>query len=246
MQRKIWLSVLVAALLLGSGPAAYADVYTIVVGAGVGTKITTTPYTINNPGFYYLGRNLTYNGGTTGAGITINASNVTLDLMGFTLSAGTYMVGVGIRIMTTAGNVEVRNGTVRDFWDGITQASSDSNICISNVRAINNYSSGFSLVANNPIVRDCTAHQNDSGFRLQGGKISGCVATQNRGFGFYLESEGGGGSMIDNVANKNDIGFYVLHDPYILWDRNSASGNNSNFSVPMPVSHAVWGLNLGR
>jgi hypothetical protein len=46
-----------------------------------GTPISSLPYTINAPGSYYVTRNLS---AVSGNGITINADDVTLDLMGFT------------------------------------------------------------------------------------------------------------------------------------------------------------------
>ena len=81
-----WLVALLAAVLL-SGSAAWAqgDFY-VIAGGGppVGTKISSVPYTITQPGFYFLTGNLTYNG--AGNAITVSANNVTLDLMGFSLS----------------------------------------------------------------------------------------------------------------------------------------------------------------
>src|SRR5437764_14937595 len=48
------------------------------------TPISALPFAIQTPGSYYLTTNLT---GTAGShGITINSSDVTLDLCGFTLS----------------------------------------------------------------------------------------------------------------------------------------------------------------
>jgi len=81
------------------------------VPAGVGTQITAVPYTITAPGFYYLGGNLS-------GRIYVHSSNVTLDLMGFTISGSGVGSGTGISISgTTSGleNVEIRNGTIRNF-----------------------------------------------------------------------------------------------------------------------------------
>src|SRR5262249_38758199 len=50
------------------------------------TPISSLPYTIISPGSYYVTTNLT---GMSGAhGITVNASDVTLDLGGFSLIGG--------------------------------------------------------------------------------------------------------------------------------------------------------------
>ena len=83
MRRKIWLLAMVGAVLL-SGTAAGADDF-YVIGARVaqGTNIIKLPLTINASGYYYLTGNLTYTGGD---GITVDADNVTIDLMGFVLT----------------------------------------------------------------------------------------------------------------------------------------------------------------
>jgi hypothetical protein len=73
--------------LLSSSPAWAEDFYVIAGGGAVGTKITSVPYIITQPGFYYLGGNLSYN--ATGNAITVNANDVTIDLMGCTLSCTT-------------------------------------------------------------------------------------------------------------------------------------------------------------
>src|SRR5688572_21135329 len=57
------------------------------------TPISSIPFTITQPGSYYVTRNLTMVG--TSDGITIQSNNVTLDLGGFTLDgAGTGRHGV--------------------------------------------------------------------------------------------------------------------------------------------------------
>lgn len=96
MKRNLWLLSLVGAMLLTVTPVlADGDFYVVAVGGGVGTKITSVPYTISSPGFYYLGSNLTYSG--TGSAISVDAENVTLDLMGFSLTgAGKSSSNCGI------------------------------------------------------------------------------------------------------------------------------------------------------
>ena len=59
MKRKFWFLMLVGAVLLNGSPVlADGDFYVVAGGGGVGTKITSLPYTIDKPGFYYLGGNL--------------------------------------------------------------------------------------------------------------------------------------------------------------------------------------------
>src|SRR5689334_14686480 len=47
------------------------------------TPISSLPYTITNPGSFYVTTNLNYSG--AGNGITVSSGNVTIDLNGFTL-----------------------------------------------------------------------------------------------------------------------------------------------------------------
>jgi hypothetical protein len=103
----------------------------------IGTPITTVPTTITEPGVYYFTGNLTtlparLRGelppppGGPGAcppqgchgpppiepvdGIVVEADNVTIDLMGFTLTGSGGEVGISI---DARRNVTVRNGTIR-------------------------------------------------------------------------------------------------------------------------------------
>ena len=78
--------------------------------------ISSLPFTIDQPGSYYMTGNLT---GVSGQdGITIASSDVTLDLMGFALTgvAGSLR-GVRINNSTITYNIAVRNGTVRSWGD---------------------------------------------------------------------------------------------------------------------------------
>src|SRR5436189_118395 len=72
------------------------------------TPISSLPFTISEPGSYYLTTSLTGNPG----GITIAASAVILDLMGFQLVGGT---GAGITVPGVRTNIVVRNGFLRGW-----------------------------------------------------------------------------------------------------------------------------------
>ena len=86
--------------------------------------IKTVPFTINQPGFYQLGADLTYAGNpavTNDAIITIAAGNVTLDF------AGHYISGPGGNKATTLygvysynqGNNTIKNGIIAFCYDGM-------------------------------------------------------------------------------------------------------------------------------
>lgn len=70
----------------------------------------TRGITITAPGSYYLTGNLTV---TADDGITINASNVTVDLQGYTIaSSAQARAGAGIIVMGDRNQIAIRNGFV--------------------------------------------------------------------------------------------------------------------------------------
>jgi len=128
----------------------------------IGTEITSLPHTISSPGFYYITQDLTSPAGSHG--ITISVDNVTLDLMGFNL------VGVGGTgnydgiYMYRRTNVEIRNGTVRNFSrHGIYGADPTSRgHRIINVRTMGNGSRGVYLSGRANLIEGCTSLFNGS------------------------------------------------------------------------------------
>ena len=246
VRQRIGILALVAALLLSSGAVPAQGEFYIIGGkssGGVGTKITGLPYTITTPGFYYLDRNLGFND-LYGDAITIEADNVTLDLMGFLLlnfrvdnsANGIYLNG--------RKNVEIRNGTVRGFFTGIYEASPDNgaNHRILNIRAdYNNIPGGVGiyLLGKNHLVRDCKASFNaHEGIIIGSGTITTCVASNNGSYGIIM----GDGSLLENVATNNGAGFGLEATNNILVDGNSADGNSAaNYSGSGPGT--TWGVN---
>lgn len=83
------------------------------------TIITAIPYTITQPGSYYLATNLS----STGHGLIIRADYVTVDMMGFSLSGDRGSGDYGVWIDGAAGvphrNVVVRDGTLKSFDIGV-------------------------------------------------------------------------------------------------------------------------------
>ncbi len=82
--------------------------------SGFAITIGSLPYTIKKAGTYTLDRNLTYSGNTKA--ITVTASNVVLDLNGYTLTGtnGGYAI-----YGSDANSVTVQNGTISGFFAGI-------------------------------------------------------------------------------------------------------------------------------
>lgn len=81
--------------------------------------IASLPFLIEQPGSYYLVSNLT----ASGYGIFVATNGVTLDLMGFSIVGDGDTVDCGIAVDGSPGapvcGAVVRNGTVRNFGNGI-------------------------------------------------------------------------------------------------------------------------------
>ena len=215
MQKKIWLLALamVGAVLL-SGTTAWADSdFYVIAGGGqpVGTKITSLPYTILASGSYYLGNNLS---AATGAGIIIDANDVTLDLRGFCL-AGNFSED-GIKILDNRRNVEVRNGTLSGWNNGVNSNGGCSNLRIIGVRANGNIN-GIIVQGDGTQVKGCTASWGGPSAGTKGIFINGSGLVRNctvmgfagaNGVGIYSLS---GGTISDNlVLNCNGTGAYGI------------------------------------
>ena len=176
MKRKGWLLLLVCAVLLNIGSAMADDGFYVVAMGGVGTKITSLPKTIDAPGFYYVSGNLTCPSGT---GIQVNASNVTIDLMGFCLSGNSASHGIS----GTSHNVEVRNGTLSGWNHAIDMWGTHCRII--NLRAQGN-AYGINLGTNGGhLVKGCTLKDNtDTGIYANDSTISNNVVSVSTS-GFY-------------------------------------------------------------
>jgi len=161
-------------------------------------------HVISSSGSYYLTGDIT----TIKGGIQITANNVTLDLCGYNLIGDAGNNGTGLDL-DSQSNVEVRNGTVRNFgYDGVKQNyvfATDHRII--GIRAIDNGQAGSGIGiyvhGTNHLIKDCIASGNSGyGFYVPGGSstITGCKSYNNNSYGFYT---GYGCVIRDNTAYGN-------------------------------------------
>ncbi|PTN33784.1 right-handed parallel beta-helix repeat-containing protein [Desulfonatronum sp. SC1] len=199
---------LIISMLLYFPVQVFADFY-VIPGGGppAGTEIRSTPYIISSPGMYFLKKNLSCPAGTHC--ITIAADDVTLDLMGFSLSGsgGTGNFD-GIHIVQRK-NVEVRNGTILNFQrNGVMESGAtflEGRHRMINLRLYGNGVNGISLASElNTII--------------------GCTATHNASTGIY---SGAGSVFRDNVCSYNKFGLMAAHYASVIGNsctRNSLIG----------------------
>jgi hypothetical protein len=261
MKRNLWFLALVGAILFSAVPAlADGETYVVAGGGGVGTKITSVPYTITAPGLYLVTKNLT----ASGTGIIVNNSGVTIDLMGFTLR-GSFLTGsYGIYIGDNVSNVQIRNGTIVNFDNGIyCKTPSSYGHRISNITSIANKNYGIFLAGGRHFIQNCYVGYNGSDGVESIGTVSNCIAEINKGVG--IGNEG----LITNcqAAANGSHGIAVTSDPFYANIQNNISYNNQGYGFSVGSTSVVdhntaynnaagnysagtadtkWGLNAGR
>jgi parallel beta-helix repeat protein len=167
------------------------------------TAIAALPFTINQPGSYYLTTNLT---GVSGqSGILVQARNVTIELNGFEL-VGVGGAASGIFAGPSLTNLVVRNGTVRNWPNHGIGVASVTQGRYEGLRLLHNNSGGIAAGPGS-IVADCNLEANAtpaaSSSSLQTGTgsiVRNCVVRMSRGDGIRT---GYGTSIIDCVVEES-------------------------------------------
>jgi hypothetical protein len=153
-----------------------------------GTPISSLPFTIDSPGYYYLTRNLA---SFSGQHISIDADNVTLDLNGFTLfnvqasSDGIASVNVNV----TYESLTVRNGVISNWANGISLPNFVSSV-FEDLRVTHNSNTGIYIGSGN-VVRRTVVTYNQTGLEIK-----------QRG-------EAWGGWVTDSDIRKNTTGLVL-------------------------------------
>lgn len=146
-----------------------------------GTPISGLPFAASQPGHYYVTKNLVGPGG-----ITVTASDVSIDLGGFTLTGVSTTPGIDIDPVMT-GTV-IRNGSLRNWTVGIRQFASDdldTEIVIQDVNVANTTSHGMQLASRIRIHGCSVAAAGGNGITVGAGPsiIEGCTVRGAVGIG---------------------------------------------------------------
>ena len=184
------------------------------------TVITSLPYVITKKGYYTIKSNLK----SSGNGIVINADNVTIDLKGYTISGSGTAVYYGF-FMDGRSNVEIRNGTVRNFDNGIYEKSASGNAHrIVNIRVFASPDNNIYLSGSNNLIEGCTSSFS-GGVGISAGNGSlliNNIANNNGQSGI----EAGSGSTIKNNTAYNNLWWGIYLGGYNLVDGNTAYNND--------------------
>jgi hypothetical protein len=188
-------------------------------------------FRISEPGSYYLTGNIT---GVSGkSAIEVTASNVTIDLMGFTLQGVAGSLD-GIRTDGSRNALTIRNGFITGFGeDGIDplQGGFGEACVVESVDIAQNGANGIRLnnrgvtrrcsvrlngadgivARSGCLVDSCTVHQNAGrGISVAlGCNVVRCISRQNTLVGIQSQ---GTGSIVDCVTRDNQAGGILARD----------------------------------
>jgi hypothetical protein len=221
MKKVLAMAALLVVACAGALPAASADSY--VIAGGVGIKISYVPYTITSPGFYYLAQNLTL-APVNASAITVQADDVTLDLMGFSLS-GTGKTIDGIVLSGVRSNVEIRNGSLRNFSAKGIYALDSRGIRVISLRVGDTAATGIELGGTNHLVMDCSVKSAGGHgiFAGTGSLVKGNLVMNNTDYGIKAND---GSNVVSNVAASNGLGIAAARFSSVI--DNTVASNTSN------------------
>jgi hypothetical protein len=159
-------------------------------------------YFITQPGSYYLTTNLA---GVSGdIGIYIAASNVTLDLNGFSILGGPGAF-FGISIGSGNANITVRNGTISGWSIEPGIYNNATHVVLEHLNLSGN-SQGLNCT-NDTVIRDCVVSDNAVDGIVLGNNstVTGCLVQSNAYNGITVQ---GAGNVIsgNNLCGNNTSG----------------------------------------
>ena len=201
------------------------------------TPISAAPYTITNPGSYYLTHSLTV---STGDGIDINTNDVTLDLNGFTIrSTAASATGTGILLSGSSSDITVLNGHIRGggtnnssgvfsgggFTYGIkTSGAVPENVLVSRISVSGCRYDGISLSGqNSTVVESCTV-RTVGGYGIMASTIKSCVAVDCGTSGIY-------GDQVSDSRGESTSSYGLYASATALNCYGSSSGSGTGLSA---------------
>ncbi|MCC5848153.1 MAG: right-handed parallel beta-helix repeat-containing protein [Verrucomicrobia bacterium] len=178
--------------------------------------IESVPFTIDQPGSYYLTGNLEAAAGVQA--ILITADDVRLDLMGFTLSGGaTRGISLNPPGDDPIQNTVVRNGTLDGFSSGLRILGGE-NGRYEDLQIRNAAGSGIILAGESRgnVIRGCMVAESGSwavnlsatqeGEIVTGNLIEDCIVIDNGSHGIRLRAASGGLVTENTIRNNTIIG----------------------------------------
>jgi hypothetical protein len=166
------------------------------------TPISNVPYTISTSGSYYLTGNLLLEKKDADA-ITISASEVSLDLCGFTLSSSAAVTSKAISVADGLSDITIKNGIIRGNTTVTTTGSAPNLTWTTNLAGFS-----YGIYADSSVSRNFSiSHLQIQGCRNDGLRcyycnVADCTASSNGGSGIGC----GYASVVNSNATSNTLG----------------------------------------
>jgi hypothetical protein len=173
------------------------------------TAITTVPFTITASGNYYLPANLSV---ATGTGITVNASQVVIDLNGRSINSTGGSIGINV---TNHDEVTIQNGDIDGFsaankyailLNGTANGQNQKNKVI-NVNFDNDFVGVLIVRGSIDVVEHCEFDGGTYGIydiASDGGDRFQADNSQNQTFGIVSASSPTAGNLIEDCLFANE------------------------------------------
>jgi len=251
-------ALLALAFLFPTSEARAAESYDACTGT-----ITALPFTINAPGTWCVKQHL-YTSAASGAAITVNSSNVTIDCNNFKIEGTSAGAGTANRGILASGklNVSVRNCQVRGFQYGIALVgATGGDHLVEHNRLSGNTSYGIFVEGDGSLIRDnqvsltggstLTPHAYGIYGRyitdIQDNVVSGVVGNGNAGniIGIYTLNNTGGtvaGNRVHGLVKAGTIGLRGIlnsQSSRVVLMRNNVAGDGSTAGVGITCTNST-------
>jgi parallel beta-helix repeat protein len=185
------------------------------------TPIASLPANISVSGSYYLTTNLAGISGQNG--ISVNASDVTIDLKGFTLSGVPGSVN-GLLVSGSYTNILVRNGTLKNWGYRGLDAEASLNSQYLELRVSDNGDDGMDAGVNSTVIQ-CVAVNNfwRGIYAADGSVVQACTAADNGNTGISVNA----GSTVSDCSSTYNVGGFSAGTGSTV-SRCSARGNDGD------------------
>ena len=251
-------ALLALAFLFPTSDARAAESYDACTGT-----ITALPYTINTPGTWCVKQHL-FTSATSGAAITVNSSNVTIDCNDFKIEGTSAGAGTANRGILASGklNVTVRNCQVRGFQYGIALVGvTGGDHLVEHNRLSGNTSYGIFVEGDGSLIRDnqvsmtggSTLTPNAYGIYgryivdIHDNIVGGVVGNGNAGniIGIYTLNNTGGtvaGNRVHGLVKAGTVGLRGIlnsQSSRVVLMRNNVAGDGSTAGVGITCTNST-------
>jgi hypothetical protein len=219
--------------------------------AGGGTAITTCGQVVTTNAF--LTRDLSCPGSH---GIVVGASEITIDLKGFTLQGDRSQFHDGIHDEGGFDNVSIKNGVVRSFDIGVAAFPDADAISVSKLVASGNALNGINVGGASTKIQSSTTSGNGTyGIAVIGNSasVSSSTAAGNRFFGIEVIGDSASVSASTAAGNGYD-GIIVGGDAARIQSSTTSgngqaginvSGNSASVKSSIAIGNGFYGIAVG-